>query len=237
MSRSLPIRIVLGALVVLLFSQAMARAQAISPVIAEYQGKGRGEFQVSNSTLYPMDVVLEPFSFVVDSKGHPTYGPLEPTIHVRLSSPSFRLGPKQVYTVFYDATADVLPAWFTIYATVTRANNHSDVRVAFQLPHTVYILPKTTVKRDSVIFRRAVSPATGPVQVEVENRSGDYARVQEVDLITNSGKKVLPGFPFFPHQRRILLLEPDKGAQVERVVIKFPRFKVEQRIQDAGASP
>jgi hypothetical protein len=237
MTRSLHFRIVLGALISLVFSQAMARAQAISPVIAEYQGKGRGQFQVTNGTLFPMDVVLEPYSFVADSKGHPKYGPLEPNIHVRLSNPSFRVGPQQSYTVYYDATADALPAWFTIYATITRANDHSDVRVAFQLPHTVYLLPKTTVKRDSVVFRRAVSPAGGPVQVELDNRSGDYARVQEVDLITSSGKQVLPGFPFFPHQQRILLLDPAKGAQARRVVIKFPHFKIEEPIQDTGASP
>jgi hypothetical protein len=237
MSPSLHYRMVLGTLIGLLFLQTLARAQAISPVIAEYQGKARGEFQVTNTSLYPMDVVLEPFSFVVDMKGRPTYGPLEPNIRVRLSATSFRLGPKQVYTVYYDAAADVLPAWFTIYATITRANNHSDVRVAFQLPHTVYLLPKTTVGRDQVRFRSAVSPAKGPVSVEVENRSDDYARVQEVDLITSSGKKIFPGFPFFPHQRRILLLDPDRGARPERVVIKFPRFKVEDAVEDAGASP
>jgi hypothetical protein len=236
MFRSLHFRIVLGALFSLLFWQAMARAQAISPVIAEYPGKAQGQFQVTNTTLFPMDVVLEPFSFVVDSKGRPTYGPLEPHVRVRLSATSFRLGPKQIYTVYYDASADVLPAWFTIYATMTRANNHSDVRVAFQLPHTVYLLPKTTVGRDAVIFRSAVAPATGPVRVEVENRSDDYARVQEVDLICHSGKKIFPGFPFFPHQRRILLLDPGHEKQPERVIIKFPKFKTEHPIKDAGTS-
>lgn len=230
-------RLVLGMFIALLVPQAMLRAQAISPVIAEYHGKARGQFQVINNTLYPMDVVLEPFSFVVNSKGRPIYGPLEPQIQVRLSDTSFRLAPRQTYRVYYDATAEVLPAWFTIYATVTRANNHAAVRVAFQLPHTVYLLPKTRLERSEVKFLRAVSPAHGPVRVVVENASGEYARVQEVDLISKSGKKAFPGFPFFPHQRRIILLKPDRGTQPERVMIKFRHFKIEQAIRGGGVTP
>ncbi len=78
--------------------------------------------------------------------------------------------------------------------------------------------------------------ASGVVGIEIENHSKDYVRVQEVDLVTDSGKKVFPGFPFFPHQRRILLLEPDRGTEPQKVVIKFPKFKVEQPIDGSGAS-
>jgi hypothetical protein len=236
MLHSLHSRMILGAVIGLLLPQTMMRAQAISPVIGEYQGKGRGQFQLTNDTLFPLDVVLEPFSFVVDQMGKPTYLPLEPGIHVRLSATSFRLGAKQRYTVYYEASAEVLPAWFTIYATVMRANVHSDVRVAFQLPHTVYLLPKTTIERQSLEFRRAKSTSRG-VLVEVENRSDDYVRVLEVDLFTDSGKKVFPGFPFFPHQRRILKLDSGPGKRPERVVIRFPRFKVEHSVLDTGTSP
>jgi hypothetical protein len=236
MTRTLQFRLVLGALIGLLLPQPMLRAQAISPVIAEYQGKAQGQFQITNSSLFPLDVVLEPFGFVVNEKGQPIYGPLEPNLHVRLSATSFRLAPKQIYTVYYDASADVLPAWFTIYATVTRANNHSDVRVAFQLPHTVYLLPAATINRESVRFGRVARAANGAVGIELENHSKDYVRVQEVDLVTSSGKKVFPGFPFFPHQKRILLLEPDHGAEPQKVVIKFPKFKVEEPIDGSGAS-
>lgn len=237
MIRVFRLRLVLGALIGLFLSQGLVRAQAISPVVTEDRGKARGQFQLTNNTLFPMDVVLEPFSFMVNSHGQPTYRPLEPGIRVRLSTTSFRLGPRQVYTVYYDAEADALPAWFTIYATVTRANNHSDVRVAFQLPHTVYLLPKTTVGRDSITFHLAMSTASGPARIEVENLSNDYARVKEVDLVTSSGKKTFPGFPFFPHQRRILLLNLEPGSRPERVILKFPHFKVEQAVLSAGASP
>lgn len=236
MTRSMQFRLVLGAIAGLLLAPAALRAQAISPVISEYHGKGQGYFQITNDTIFPLDVVLEPFSFVANEKGQPVYGPLEPNLHVRLSATSFRLSPKQVYTVYYDASADVLPAWFSIYATVTRANNHSDVRVAFQLPHTVYLLPPTTVNRDSVQVNRIVRLADGKVGVEIENLGKDYARVQEVDLFTNSGKKVFPGFPFFPHQRRILVLSPDRGAEPQKVVIKFPKFKVEEPVDGSGAA-
>lgn len=236
MTRSSQFRLVLGAIAGLLFAPAAVRAQAISPIISEYHGKAQGQFQITNDTIFPLDVILEPFSFVADEKGQPIYGPLEPSIHVRLSATSFRLAPKQIYTVYYDASADVLPAWFSIYATVTRANNHSDVRVAFQLPHTVYLLPATTVNRESVQVKRIVRLASGAVGIEIENRGKDYARVQEVDLVTDSGKKVFPGFPFFPHQRRIIVLPPDQGAEPQKVVIKFPKFKVEEPVEGSGAS-
>ncbi len=235
MIRSVHFRIALGAFIGLLLPQPMLRAQVISPIIAEYQGKARAQFQLTNDTLFPLDVSLEPFSFVVNEQGQPTYGPLEPTLHVRLSATSFRLAPKQIYTVYYDASADVLPAWFTIYATVTRANNHSDVRIAYQLPHTVYLLPPTTIERESVSFRRATTLTDGAVKIEIENHSKDYARVQEVDLVTSSGKKIFPGFPFFPHQERNLVLEPDPGGQPLKVVLKFPKFKVEEPIDGSGA--
>jgi hypothetical protein len=231
------IQLFLGALAGLLLRGPAIRAQAISPVIVEYKEKARGQFQVSNDTLYPLDVLLEPFSFTVDANGQPTYGPLEPGIHVRLSSTGFRLGPKQIYTVYYEATADVVPAWFTIYATLARANTHANFRVAFQLPHTVYLLPGKLLQPEALQFHQAETYNQGTTHVEVENRSEDFARVQEVDLVCSSGKKIYPGFPFFPHQRRVLQLEADQCSSPQRVVLKFVRFKVEQAIRDGGASP
>src|SRR6185437_16209743 len=106
-------------LVFLFFGAWHTRAQTISPVIVEYQQKANGRFQVTNDSDVPLAVVLEPESFRVDSKGNPTFYPLDPAIHLDLSSSSFRLAPHQTYMVFYKATADRLPAWFTIYATVS----------------------------------------------------------------------------------------------------------------------
>ena len=231
------LRFFLGALAGLLWYGPAIRAQAISPVVVEYKEKARGQILVSNDTLYPLNVALEPFSFTVDSNGKPTYGPLDPGIRVRLSTSGFRIGPKQIYRVDYEATADVLPAWFTIYATIMKANSQTDFRVAFRLPHTVYLLPREPLKAEALRFIKANVDKEGTTRVEVENRSEDFARVQEVELVCASGKKTYPGFPFFPHQRRILQLEVEHGSSPQRIVLKFARFKVERPVRRDGASP
>src|SRR5215471_1229597 len=118
-------------------------AQGVSPVIVEYQGKAKGSFEVRNDTIYPLSVVLEPMSFTVDAEGNPRYRPLDSTIHVRCSTTSFRVPPKQIHTVYYEANAEQLPAWFTIYATVGKGSvTQSGLQVAIQLPHTGYLQPK-----------------------------------------------------------------------------------------------
>lgn len=80
----------------------MAVAQTISPVIVEYREKAQGKFQLTNDSDFPLFVVLEPQSFSVDKGGNPTFRPLDPGIHVSLSTMSFRLAPKQVYTGISD---------------------------------------------------------------------------------------------------------------------------------------
>jgi hypothetical protein len=227
----------LGALAGLLMAVPVIRAQSISPVIVEYREKAKGQLWVTNDTLYPMDVVLEAFSFRVDESGEPHYGPLERDIRVRFSPTGFRLGPLQHYAVSYEALAEPLPAWFTIYATVTRADSRSDLRVAMQLPHTVYILPRKSLEREAVLFHRAERGANGQIHVEIENGSEEFARVQEVEVISTSGKTTYPGFPFFPRQRRILSLEVDPDTHPQRVILKFARFKLEQPIHEVGESP
>jgi hypothetical protein len=231
------LRILLGALLVTLLWSPTSRAQSISPVILEYREKAKGQFQVTNDTEYPLDVVLEPFSFNVGAEGKPAYRPLDPGIQVKLSTTSFRLGPKQAYTVFYDARAEQLPAWFTIYATVMKTGGRTDFRVAYQLPHTVYLLPKKNLERESLFFQRAeVAKAGGRIEVEFENQSENFGRVEQVEVQFGSEKKTYAGFPLFPHQRRILLLESDSQGKPQRVTLRFARFKVEQPIRVPGAS-
>ncbi len=125
-----------------------ARAQTISPVIVEYREKGRGSFQLRNEQLVPLDVVLEPRSFSVDLEGRPIFRPLDPEIHLRLSKMSFRLAPQQTYTIFYEATAEQLPTWLTIYATVTTPGPTGPLKVALRLPHTVYLLSRRPLVRE-----------------------------------------------------------------------------------------
>jgi len=208
-------------------------AQGISPVIVEYQGKAKGSFEVRNDTIYPLSVVLEPMSFTVDAEGNPRYRPLDSTIHVRCSTTSFRVPPKQIHTVYYEANAEQLPAWFTIYATVGKGTaTQSGLQIAIQLPHTVYLLPKQKFERSAVVFLRSETiSGQKKVAVELKNSSQLFARVQEVELYFASGKKTYVGFPFFPGQLRKLELDWDKEANPSQIVLKFEKFRVSSDIR------
>src|SRR6185437_4650625 len=175
----------------------VARAQTISPVIVEYPQKANGRFQVVNDSDVPLAVVLEPESFTVDSEGKPTYFPLDSNIHLELSSTSFRIGPHQTYLVFYKASASRLPAWFTIYATVTGKRTTQGLELAIHLPHTVYLLTQKPLVSDEIIWDKAQFSSANPqVEAAVTNRGTAYARVMAVSVTDSSGKREeYSGFP------------------------------------------
>src|SRR5260221_1611671 len=151
----------LGILLLLFAAAAHAPAQTISPVIQEYQQKADGRFQIYNDSEIPLTVVLEPHSFAVDSTGTATFRKLDPELHVQLSTTSFRLQPKQTFYVFYKAASETLPNWFCIYATITGSTTPTGIKLALQLPHTVYLLDKKTLDRDQVAWVRAESSTAG----------------------------------------------------------------------------
>src|SRR5262245_2193682 len=62
-------------------------AQTIRPVVVEGQERCTdGRFELVNDGLTPLTVVLEPRSFDVSETGEPIYRPLDPRIHLRLST-------------------------------------------------------------------------------------------------------------------------------------------------------
>ncbi len=229
---------ILKILVGLALLASAAHAQTISPVIVEYREKAQGKFQLFNDSDFPLNVVLEPQSFSVNSEGAPTFRALDPSIHVRLSTMSFRLAPRQTYTVFYQASADSLPAWFVVYATVTGAVTQEGIKIALELPHTVYLLTKKPPAVDAVVWHRAEEANDKrQIQAEVENRGAEFSRVQEVEVTSTSGKKSYPGFPLFPGQRRSFQLEWDQPGEPQQIVLKFARFKSESPIRKVSSTP
>jgi hypothetical protein len=228
------------AVLCLLFAGAAhAPAQTISPVIQEYQSKADGRFQIYNDAEVPLTVVLEPHSFTVDSNGNPTFRKLDPEIHVQLSSTSFRVQPKQTYYVFYKATAEVLPNWFCIYATVTGTTTAAGIKLALQLPHTVYLLDKSSIERDQIAWIRAESSTAGDkrqIVAEIQNHGHEFSRVREVEVTSANGKQSFPGFPLFPGQRRLLELDWDGSAQPQHIVLNFDHIKVESDLKSATSA-
>jgi hypothetical protein len=150
-SRFLP-----GMLVVLLLSAA-SPAQTVRPVISELGNPAKGRVEYVNDGLTPLNVVLEAKSFTVSETGEISYRPLDPNIHLKLSTTSFRLQPQQTYYVFYEASSPQSPTWFVIYAAISgfpfRTAEGMNVRI--ELPHTVYLLPKRSVEKQEIRIERA----------------------------------------------------------------------------------
>src|SRR5215207_975335 len=115
------VSLAVGALACLAVPRALS-AQTVSPPIAEYQERARSSFQLINSTIFPLSVVLEVHGFTVTEQGEVQEIPLDTAkVRVKLSAMSFRIPPRQTYTVFYEATADSTPAWFSIVSAMTGA--------------------------------------------------------------------------------------------------------------------
>jgi hypothetical protein len=71
--------------------------------------------------------------------------------------------PRETYSVAYEAKPSQVPAWFTIYATITKAGPAGGLQLAYRLPHTVYVLGKRSLAPDSVavLVARAVPSDSG----------------------------------------------------------------------------
>lgn len=209
-----------------------APAQSMSPLISEYTNTARGTLTVSNASLLPLNVVLDVESFTVTAEGIANYRELDAHIHVRLSRTSMRLGPNQSQIVSYTATADRLPAWFTIYASFSDALKKDGLKVITQLPHTVYLLPNTPLQRDAIALVSAKFRGDGKIDCEIENRGEVLGRVKDVEVMSQEQKKsTYPGFPLFPGQRRHLQIDWKSDNAPQTLILNFPKFRVEGEIE------
>jgi hypothetical protein len=227
------------AIVCLPFLAPLVPAQTISPVIVEYADKADGRFQIHNDADIPLTVVLEPHSFTVDSMGKAAFRKLDAGLHVQLSTTSFRLAPKETHYVFYKATSETYPNWFCIYATVSGPVSPTGLKLAIELPHTVYLVGRKPLDQSQVSWNRAEISTEGGKQLvtaEVENHGAEFSRIQEVEVTSAAGKQTFAGFPLFPGQRRAIELDWDQPGVPQRIVLKFQRFKIESNLKNSPAT-
>src|SRR5215813_13129734 len=152
-------------------------AQTVRPVINEMVGGNKGRVEYVNDSLTPLNVVLEAKSFSVSDTGEVSYRPLDPNIHLKLSTTSFRIQPQQTYYVFYEASSDQAPSWFVIYANFSGFpfRTAQGMNVRLQLPHTVYLLPKQQVEKSEVQVARAeLNAEQNKVLLEVANTGANF---------------------------------------------------------------
>lgn len=224
--------------ILLFLASAPLSAQTVKPVIDEIVGNPvKGRIEYVNDGLLPLTVVLEPKSFSVSETGEASFRPLDPDIHVKLSSTSFRIQPQQTYYVFYEATAPKLPSWFVIYANFTGfgLRTAQGMNVRLQLPHTVYMLPKEPLQKSELQITRAeLDAAQSKVTLEVENTSDKFGRIFGTQLVYAKKKQDVQGFPIFPHSKRILEIPLDEKAEGENVPVEISMqtkdFKLEQKL-------
>jgi FtsP/CotA-like multicopper oxidase with cupredoxin domain len=228
----------------LLVMTAAVRAQTVRPLINELSNPAKGRVEYVNDSLTPLNVVLEPKSFTVSETGEITYRPLDANVHLKLSTTSFRIQPQQTYYVFYEASSPQSPAWFVIYAAFSGFpfRTAQGMNVRLELPHTVYLLPKQSVEKPEVHIERAeLSPAGNKVLLEVANTGNNFGRVLQTQLVYSRKKQQeAPGFPIFPHSKRILEVPLEEKAEGENapteVTLQFQNFKVEEKLQRRSTS-
>ena len=208
------------------------------PVINELGNPAKGRVEYVNDSLTPLNVVLEAKSFTVSEKGEISYRPLDPNIHLKLSATSFRIQPQQTYYVFYEASAPPSPTWFVIYASFSGFpfRTAQGMNVRLQLPHTVYLLPKQRAEKTDVrVMRAELNAADNKVLLEVENTGDNFGRVLQTQLANGRKKQEAPGFPIFPHSKRILEVPLDAKAEADtvptEVSLQFENFKIEEKLQ------
>ena len=218
-------------------------AQSISPPVVEFREKASASFNVTNESVFPLTVVLQPRGFRVSEEGEVLIEPLDTTrIHLSISALSFRLQPRQTYTVFYDAKADSVPAWFTIWAAITGARTANGVNIRVELPHVVYLNQKQRLAESDVhIVSARWFRQQQKLVVEVENSSPRLGRAQEVE-VTAAGAAAVRGAPFpaFPGSRRRATLPWTAAQPPERLEIKFEGFRLETTailVDDTPAPP
>jgi hypothetical protein len=215
----------------LLFAGHYCLAQTVSPIIVEYKAKAEGKIALTNNTLAQMAVVVEPRSFTITPDGNGIYTKLDPAIHVQLSSTSFRIDPGQTYYVFYKATSDKLPAWFTIYSAFSAVKRGPGLDVRILLPHTVYIYPKKPQTKGDIIKVTNVlySPKSGKILCDLQNDSPDLDRVQEVRIMDGDSKASVtaPGFPVLPGSKRHLEIDWKEPTPPRQAVFQTEHSKLE----------
>lgn len=207
----------------------LAGAQLVAPPVVEHNQRAAATFEVGNQGVTPLSVVLEPFSFWVDTLGQVHYAPFDSAgISLRLSTMSLRLPPRATYTVSYEASARRLPAWFVVTSSFAGPRT-TGLNVRLQLPHVVYLNQKEPLAREDIVVRAFVFDSVKrTVRFKIENVGVRLGRCND-GTVRSAGSDVsgVPSFPLFPHFVRWVELPWTAPRPPERLELKFERFTLQ----------
>ena len=208
-----------------------AKAQNVSPIIAEYTSKAAGSFEVTNSGLTPSIVVLEPKSFNIQEDGEGEFRDLDANIHLDLSATSLRLEPHQTARIFYKVTADNVPAWLCIYASFSPAKRQEGINVRMMLPHTIYLYQRLPLAAGAItVGRIRYDSELHHVLCELTNDSESAGRAQSVEVTGKHGSATIGGFPMLPHEKRIVSVDWHEEGLPEKIDVEFEHFSIKRPI-------
>jgi len=189
---------------------SLGAAQEVGPPVVEYRGRrGVGSFEVRNNSLFPMNVVIEPFGFIQDSLGTIAYVALDTAnVRLRLSAMTLRLPARSALSVSYEAASDSGPAWFVITSTF-HGMRRQGVNYNFQLPHVVYLQQKSPVRKDEIqLAELSVDSAARKARFKVRNASDGLTRCADGTLSATAGARAaIPAFPLFPRFQRWVTID------------------------------
>lgn len=207
----------------------LVQAQTIEPLLSEYRNEANGSVRLTNDAFLPTNVVLEAKSFTVTEEGDILYRPLDPDIEVKFSAKSFRIQPKQTYSVNYSAKAKSLPAYFVIYAAFSGRGlrTESGLNVNVLLPHTVYILPKKDAAKRELQVEASFDRQVGKVRLKINSASDDFARVLMTEVVGDKKKVEDAGFPVYPHRSRKFEVDWKENEPPKKLVLHLRSFKLE----------
>jgi hypothetical protein len=210
---------------------ASVLAQSVQPVIVEYKGKADGKFAITNDTLLPMVAVLEPKSFSITPEGKGVFRTLDSNIHVELSSMSVKLQPKQTYYIFYKATADKLPAWFTVYTSFSGEHHSDGLDVRIMLPHTIYLYQKQPLSEAEVEVKDVAYRAdTKKLTCAIKNNGPELARVQLVSATGSHSSGEAAGFPLLPGSVRNISMDWKDATPPTQIDFRFEHFNLKRAV-------
>lgn len=211
------------------------RAQSVQPLIAEYTDHASGTFEVTNSSLFPAVVLLEPRSFTINTDGAGEFRPLDSSIHLELSATSLRLDARQTAHVFYKVTADHVPAWLCIYASFSSLKKNQGLNVRMMLPHTVYLYQREPLAQNALhISNLRYDAAAHKITAEIENLSDLAGRAQGIEVTAGHASAVQGGFPVLPREKRNLTIDWTESQAPKDIAIQFPHFALKQSFSVAA---
>jgi hypothetical protein len=213
---------------------SIANAQSLNPPIAIFTGRANGTIVLANPTLYPVNFVLEPFSYVTTSSGDLSFLPLDTArIHLSLSSMSGRIPPRQAMRLFYEARADSLPSWFAIIASFSRGAPAGGLSVRLQMSQMVYLMqPEPVVAADLSLDSVTFDARTRLVHGHIRNHSGKLTRLLTLSLVSSTGSTFdIDAGPIYPNSvHDVVYAWTRPGIPVE-LIAAFEGFSLSQSIR------